>query len=105
MLFRSNPIPGLDELNPDIAPAHVGPLVSVTEIAGDAVSTVVVRRIAEPLQVDAETMRTLRRAGVLPGASVRIQAAAEGVLIGSGGEYVELSGADGQHVLVEAVRA
>lgn len=97
-----NPIPGLDELNPDIAPDRQRQLVAITELVGPDVRTVMVRRIAEPLQVEAEAMLGLRRAGVLPGASARIQQGPEGILIGSGGEYVELSVNDAQHVLVDA---
>lgn len=100
-----NPIPGLDELVPDLIPDREGIIVPVSELAGADVRTVVVRRIAEPLQVEAETMLRLRRAGVIPGASVRAQQTVEGVLIGSGGEYVELAASDAQHVLVEAAGA
>ena len=97
-----NPIPGLDELVPDLAPAQPSLLVPVSQVADGDVRTVVVRRIAEPLQADAETMLRLRRTGVHPGASVQVQRSGEGVRIGCGGEFVELSADDAPHVLVEA---
>ena len=100
-----NPIPGLDELAPDLAGRAVpaaGPApVPVTAVAIPEVRRVTVRRIAEPLQAEAATMTQLRRTGVHPGASVRVQRTESGVLIGSGGEYVELGTDDAVHVLVE----
>jgi DtxR family Mn-dependent transcriptional regulator len=98
-----NPIPGLDELQPGVAdPEERGPVVHVTDVARPEVSRVVVRRIAEPLQDDAEVMALLRRVGALPGASVRIQRSPGGVTVGSGGEYTELADAVASHILVEA---
>jgi DtxR family Mn-dependent transcriptional regulator len=102
-----NPIPGLDELSPDLAPSggaadDVARLVAVSAVAADGVRRVTVRRIAEPLQADAGTMSRLRRAGVHPGAKVEVQRTDVGVLIGSAGEYVELHADHATHLLVEA---
>lgn len=102
-----NPIPGLEELEPDLAATGAASdgrasVVSVGVLAQADVRRVTVRRIAEPLQADAGTMTQLRRAGVHPGAGVQVQRTDTGVLIGSGGEYVELSADDAAHVLVEA---
>ena len=97
-----NPIPGLDELVPNLVAPHGGPLISLAAVAGSDVRTVVLRRIAEPLQTDGESMLTLRRVGANPGASIQVQRAAEGILIGSGGEYTEVSLETAGHLLVDA---
>ena len=97
-----NPIPGLDELVPNLVAPPGGPLISLAAVAGSDVRTVVLRRIAEPLQTDGESMLTLRRVGANPGASIQVQRAAEGILIGSGGEYTEVSLETAGHLLVDA---
>jgi DtxR family Mn-dependent transcriptional regulator len=61
-----------------------------------------VRRLAETLQTDEEAMLKLRRVGAMPGADVKAQLVGESVIIGSAGEYVELSTDDARHILVEA---
>jgi DtxR family transcriptional regulator, iron-dependent repressor len=98
-----NPIPGLDELDP-AAPTSDAPGggQSLDAVAVDDVARVVVRRIGEPAQNDPVTMALLRRAGVLPGGSVKVRRAPGGVLVGSAGEYVELSPAAAAHVIVDA---
>ena len=73
-------------------------MVSLIELApaeSDG-KTVVVRRIGEPIQTDAQLMYTLRRAGVQPGAVVSVTSSAGGVLVGSGGEAAELEHRGGQ---------
>ena len=102
-----NLIPGLEELAPDLAATDAtsqgrAPAVALGVLAQADVRRVTVRRIAEPLQADAATMTRLRRAGVHPGAAVQVQRTEAGVLIGSGGEYVELMADEAGHVLVEA---
>ena len=62
--------------------------------------TVVVRRIGEPIQTDAQLMYTLRRAGVQPGSVVSVTESAGGVLVGSGGEAAELESDVASHVFV-----
>ena len=61
---------------------------------------VVVRRIGEPIQMDAQLMYTLRRAGVQPGAVVSVSGSPGGVLVGSGGEAAELGQDVASHVFV-----
>lgn len=95
-----NPIPGLDEFNVDGDDAATA-LVQLDEVAEEKVQLVRVRRIGEPVQVDGSTMTALRRAGALPGSTVKAQATADGVLIGSGGEYAELTAEVAAHVFVE----
>jgi DtxR family Mn-dependent transcriptional regulator len=65
-----------------------------TSIPGVDGKTVVVRRIGEPIQTDAQLMYTLRRAGVQPGSVVSVTESAGGVLVGSGGEAAELESDD-----------
>lgn len=61
----------------------------------------VVRRIGEPIQMDAQLMYTLRRAGVQPGAVVSVNAGAVGgVQVGSSGEAAELGAEVAAHVFV-----
>lgn len=101
-----NPIPGLDELIPELASSTGAQpdamrIVPVASLAADEARWVTVRRIAEPLQNDAGTMTQLRRTGIHPGASVQVQRTDAGVRIASGGEVVELGADDAAHVLVE----
>ena len=99
-----NPIPGLDRLVPGGA---ASPLPSSTEmmladVVTDQARTVVVRRIGEAAHAEADVVIALRRAGVQPGASVRAQRSAGGVLIGSGGETAELPLTIAAHIAVES---
>lgn len=100
-----NPIPGLEELGQKAGadPFLDEGTVSLAELAPDCDSeskNVVVRRIGEPIQTDAQLMYTLRRAGVQPGAVVSVSSAAGGVLVGSGGEAAELTQDVASHVFV-----
>ncbi|MCU1617227.1 MAG: ideR [Frankiales bacterium] len=72
-----NPIPGLDELRGERPPVAGGPppgvVDSLTLLSGSATEDgrpVVIRRISEQLQEDAEVLRTLAEQGVRPGATV-----------------------------------
>lgn len=87
-----NPIPGLDELMPGMAPAEVDALehASMDQVARTETIKVTVRRIGEIAQEEGDLLRRLARAGVVPGAVVRVQRSAGGVLVGSAGEYIEL---------------
>lgn len=68
-----NPIPGLEALG--VAPVfpRSGSVKSVTELFADWVTGLpvhaVIRRLAEPAQVDPELLRDLKAAGVQPGAA------------------------------------
>ncbi|AUG79191.1 dihydrofolate reductase [Kitasatospora sp. MMS16-BH015] len=97
------PIPGLDELGDTkaVGEGYDAALVTLNAVRpGESGSTVVVRRIGEPIQTDEELMRTLSRAGILPGATVRVAAAAGGVLVGEGEGAVELGKDIAVHVFV-----
>ncbi|GAA2789193.1 metal-dependent transcriptional regulator [Kitasatospora sp. CM 4170] len=98
-----NPIPGLDELGDAKAEgegfdAALVPLDSVSP--GEDGADVVVRRIGEPIQTDGELMRTLRRAGVRPGSTVRVAPGVGGVLVGTGDNAAELGKDIAAHVFV-----
>lgn len=98
-----NPIPGLDELGDAKAEgegydADLVPLDSVKP--GEGSEDVVVRRIGEPIQTDGELMRTLRRAGIRPGSTVRVATGVGGVLVGSGENAAELGKDIAAHVFV-----
>ena len=101
-----NPIPGLAELGDPQGPgSYLDGLASLDRVAQDAPAQVVVRRIGEPAQYDTEIMARLRRAGVRPGAAVAVRltgARAGEVLVGSGGEVVELTRELASHVFVDA---
>ena len=103
-----NPIPGLAELLPQVARAESGvkesaaeAMVSLSHVAGDEPVQVIVRRIAEPIQDDADAMSALRRVGGMPGSPVLVRASAHGVCIGEGTESADLSHAVAMHVLVQ----
>jgi DtxR family Mn-dependent transcriptional regulator len=99
-----NPIPGLEDLDKEVHaedPDSAG-LITLLDVAAPESKNVVVRRIGEPLQVDAQLMYTLRRAGVRPGAVISVHESSGGVLAGSGGEAAELSPEVASHVFVAA---
>jgi DtxR family transcriptional regulator, Mn-dependent transcriptional regulator len=97
------PIPGLDELGEKAGGKSAeSPLTSLDQVVIDASKTVVVRRLAEPLQTDTALMSRLRRAGVQPGAAVTVASSATGLLVGSGGETTEITSLVASHVFVSA---
>lgn len=71
---HGNPIPGLEELGagPPSGP-DVGALRQLSQAATPSAATVIVRRISEQLQSDAELLRQLTDAGMRPGAEVSIR--------------------------------
>ncbi|QMU74973.1 metal-dependent transcriptional regulator [Streptacidiphilus sp. PB12-B1b] len=96
-----NPIPGLEELGEAPGEGDDEVVVSLDGLASGAEGrNVVVRRIGEPIQTDAQLMYTLRRAGVQPGAVVSVTSSPGGVLVSSGGEAAELDKDIAAHVFV-----
>jgi DtxR family transcriptional regulator, Mn-dependent transcriptional regulator len=98
------PIPGLDELGETASreSAAESPLTTLDRVVIDPSKTVVVRRLAEPLQTDTALMSRLRRAGVQPGCAVTVSPSASGLLVGSGGEATEITSLVASHVFVSA---
>jgi DtxR family Mn-dependent transcriptional regulator len=99
-----NPIPGLAELNPHTQeiPIVTGTLRSLSEAVSVDPVHLTVRRIAEPIQTDAHLMTNLRRVGAVPGAAVTAHRTSSGVMVGSGGEYVEIPTEEALHIFVES---
>jgi DtxR family Mn-dependent transcriptional regulator len=100
-----NPIPGLDELDSDAGPTEefmegVRPL---SEVVVDGETRVHVRRISEEMQKDELLMSTLRRVGAMPDKTVTVAPAAEGVLVGSGGETAEIVPEAAEHIFVRVL--
>ena len=106
-----NPIPLLEELGDPPRYATAGPLeeggyldglVPLHQAVRGEGGSAVIRRIGEPIQDDTALMARLRRAGIRPGAVVSVQEAADGLLVGSGGEATELAPEIAAHVFVAA---
>jgi DtxR family Mn-dependent transcriptional regulator len=99
-----NPIPGLAELNPHTQeiPIVTGTLRSLSEAVSVDPVRMTVRRIAEPIQTDAHLMTNLRRVGAVPGAAVTAHRTSSGVMVGSGGEYVEIPTEEALHIFVDS---
>ncbi len=95
-----NPIPGLEELDQSAEPNDLTGLLTLDKVVRDSSTRVTVSRIGEPIQTDAALMASLRRAGVLPGATVKVVSSPGGVLVGSAGEYAELDNETASHVFV-----
>lgn len=100
-----NPIPGLAELGADNDPGlQTAPsLERVVQRLDSSPMRVLVRRIDEPLQTEHDVMAALRRAGAIPGSTVKVTRSPGGLLIGSGGEYAEISLGVAEHIAVEPV--
>jgi DtxR family transcriptional regulator, Mn-dependent transcriptional regulator len=98
-----NPIPGLDELGDMESEEFRTGLESLDQVATETGVSVVVRRIGEPVQEDLAVIRGMWRAGVRPGGSVVARSSHGGVLIGSGGEAIELDSGLASHVFVEVM--
>lgn len=99
-----NPIPGLHELDPSASDVEVGleGLAPLPKVLTKEPTRVRVRRLAETIQTDEAVMARLRRVGSTPGADVQAYMTDEGVMIGSAGEYVELSTEEARHILIES---
>ncbi len=96
-----NPIPGLDELGEtQLAESFLDGVAPLTQVADRDERQVHVRRISEEMQKDEAMMSALRRAGARPGSSVAALETDAGVLLGSGGESVELARESAEHIFV-----
>jgi DtxR family transcriptional regulator, Mn-dependent transcriptional regulator len=98
---HGNPIPGLDQLGLPFATDQTGPLRSLSEAVADAQPEVVISRISEQLQPDAELMHRLDQAGMRPGRRVHVAAGAQGVEVWpEGGEHASFSRTVADHIFV-----
>ena len=69
---------------------------------GSEPARVVIRRIVEELQKDAEVMSVLRRVGALPGNDVLVSHGHDGVIIARQGETAELDAESASHIFVSS---
>jgi DtxR family Mn-dependent transcriptional regulator len=96
-----NPIPGLAELGEGPSTAAVADTMALSAIPTEATS-VVVRRIGEPLQSDSALLMRLRLAGVRPNTAVPILRIDGGVRMGSGEQATDVELSVAEHVFVSA---
>lgn len=101
-----NPIPGLDKLGVgDPAQAAERGLLRVDEVARRGGGTVLVRRIAEHVQLDMDALTELKAVGIVPGGTVDVLPMIErgsGVEIKCGGNAARIRSATAHAVLVTA---
>jgi DtxR family transcriptional regulator, Mn-dependent transcriptional regulator len=98
---HGNPIPGLEQLGLPFATDQTGPLLSLTAAVADAQREVVISRISEQLQPDAELMHRLDLAGMRPGHRIRVAADGLGVEVWvEGGERTTFDRVVADHVFV-----
>jgi DtxR family Mn-dependent transcriptional regulator len=97
-----NPIPGLDELDRGALADSTG-LDSERNLAFPGLTgPVVVRRICESVQTDADVLRQLHAAGVDPGVTVTVAQERDGVTIDRSGDTVRLPREVASRVFVAA---
>lgn len=78
-----NPIPGLDELGDLPAAAFMDGVVNIVDLVSrsNAPVSVVIRRLAEPVQFEPDLLQQMQDAGVIPGATASISSAGSYVLV------------------------
>ncbi|GAA1810426.1 metal-dependent transcriptional regulator [Luedemannella flava] len=84
-----NPIPGLDEFGPLAAETAAGDTERNLGFPG-LTGTVVVTRICESVQTDADVLRQLHAAGIDPGAKVGVAHERDSVIVERDGDEVRL---------------
>jgi DtxR family Mn-dependent transcriptional regulator len=102
---HGNPIPGLDELGLPFATTddHTA-LVSLTDAAAPPDgATVVVNRISEQIQPDADAMRLLTSAGLRPAGRVTVQSSKAGVEVVAADRRVPIDRRLSDHIFVRVV--
>ncbi|RQP09063.1 MAG: metal-dependent transcriptional regulator [Microbacteriaceae bacterium] len=101
-----NPIPGLEEIGGTPAGSFLDGVESIVARASSAVgeTTGVIRRLGEPVQFEPELLAQLREAGVVPGATVSLQASGSYVVVQveGFGDGLELPNEVASHIYVEA---
>ncbi|MBM7518448.1 metal-dependent transcriptional regulator [Nocardioides nitrophenolicus] len=97
-----NPIPGLGELGQEaLGEQFMTGVEPLSKAAGTESARAVVRRISEEMQKDDALMSAMRRVGALPDKTITIQATADGVLVGAGGETAEIFPEAADHIFVK----
>lgn len=97
---HGNPIPGLAELGWTNSAQDVPGLTTMKAAARGGGADVVVRRISEQIQPDAEIMRRLREAGIQPGRPLVVEQGADGVRVRSDGRSIGVADLIAEHVFV-----
>lgn len=98
-----NPIPGLEKLGTPEQPAADGIEGERNLTFPGLCGIVVVRRICESVQTDADVLRQLHAAGVDPGATVTVAQERDGVTINRSGDKVRLPREVACRVFVAAI--
>jgi DtxR family Mn-dependent transcriptional regulator len=97
-----NPIPGLDVLD-ETADEHLNGVTGERNLAFPGLSgSVVVRRICESVQTNADVLRQLHAAGIDPGATVTVAQERDGVTIDRSGDKIRLPREVASRVFVDA---
>jgi DtxR family Mn-dependent transcriptional regulator len=97
-----NPIPGLDAFGPARHPAAYGADGERNLAFPGLAGPVVVRRICESVQTDADVLRQLHAAGVDPGATVTVAQERDAVSVDRAGETIRLPREVASRVFVAA---
>ncbi|WP_141494774.1 metal-dependent transcriptional regulator [Kytococcus schroeteri] len=79
-----NPIPGLEELGGVQGTTFRDGVERLVDVVRDGHEAVFVRRIGEPVQVDAEALALLTEAGVVPGERVQVEARGDDRVVARG---------------------
>ncbi|UYN83467.1 MAG: metal-dependent transcriptional regulator [Microcella sp.] len=98
-----NPIPGLEHLGGSAATEFLDGVISLTHAAAVGMRSGVIRRLAEPVQVDPDLLHQLREAGAVPGAEARIRPEPNGyvsVEVMGRDEGIDLPAEIAQHIYV-----
>ncbi len=101
-----NPIPGLEELGADPAPAFMDGVVNIAALVADTseVRSGIIRRLGEPVQFEPDLLQQLRSAGILPGATATFSSAGSYVFarVEGFGEGLELPNEVAVHIYVQS---
>lgn len=97
-----NPIPGLEALGIDNQDADAAEPAERNLAFPGLSGKVVVRRICESVQIDAEVLRQLHAAGIDPGVTVNVAQERDGVRINQGADQIRLPREVASRVFVTA---
>lgn len=97
-----NPIPGLEELSGDYAAADSAAetWMTLAEMGRRGGGSGTIRRIFEPVQVDATLMVALNAAGVRPGASVQVSAGIDDLVLTHNGQEIAVGREAAEHIVL-----